>query len=397
MNESKALEKMRKAHEFRMKKLRLSGELKVEENNVKNEITLNKLTSEKDQMSIIGKIKELKLLVKQDKILQRAGKYIEFWGTIGILISTLLTIAGLWDFFNTSYLKIVSFVAGIVLVQFTIFILSKQDSTIKQHFRQHAFKVAALKLVLISISIYGNFTFFTEGREISFIEGLTTLALCICIDVISIYAISIAHDFKTLNKNVSSDSMYKGLFGKVIYNSTYKLVSNIENKYLENKSRSAIEVKVLENDENIKKLPEFVQEKDVNKNLDLKQDTKLLKSSDFVPEKDTELKSNYNKDLENDIEEKNDSKFVQDKSTENELTYKQDSKIKSISEFVQEKNINKVKNAILSYKDDNICPSVSALEIFTGLPKNTIAEIKKILEDEGLIKTDGLKTLVLEG
>ena len=164
------LNRMRKAHNLKLEKLKLQGEMYIEENKIKNEISLNKLKAEKNQLKVNNEIRELKTEVKQDKSIIKAGTFLNFWGTLGTIVSTLLTIAGLWSFFNGSYLKAVSFILAIVMTQFTVYILAKQDTNIKKYFAQHAFKVSVLKFVLLSISIYGNYTFFTNERTINFID-----------------------------------------------------------------------------------------------------------------------------------------------------------------------------------------------------------------------------------
>jgi hypothetical protein len=351
------LDRIRRDHEFKMEKLKLLGELQIEESKVKNNISLNKLSSEKSQLHIVGEIRELKTIVKQDKSTIKAGKLLNMWGTLGTVISTLLTIAGLWSFFSSSYLKAISFILAIVMTQFTVFILAKQDTNIKKHFMHHAFKASMLKVVLLSISIYGNYTFFATGRAMNFPAIVTTLALCIAIDVISIYCISIAQDFRTLNKNVSKDSLYTGLLGKVIFNMTYKVVSVIENKYHSNKKGLTLV-------------------KDRNKEIE------NIKELEY--KKDTEIEEN----------QENNSNIDMDRNVNEELENNNDSKVLEMSDFVQDKDRGLIKSTILNYQDNNICPSTSALMDLTGLSKNKIIAVKKELETDGMIETVGNKTFL---
>jgi hypothetical protein len=335
------LDRMRKAHNLKLEKLKLQGEMYIEENKIKNDISLNKLKAEKDQLKVNNEIRELKTEVKQDKSIIKAGTFLNFWGTLGTIVSTLLTIAGLWSFFNGSYLKAVSFILAIVMTQFTVYILAKQDTNIKKHFAQHAFKVSVLKFVLLSISIYGNYTFFTSERNINFIEVITTLALCIAIDVISIYCISIAQDFRTLNKNVSRENLYKGLIGKVIYNLTYKFVTAIETRYQENKNKAITTGKP-----QLKLVPP------------------LKKTETFVNDKDTVNK-----------EPKNETLKSQEPQT-----------------LVNDKEVDEVLKAIFEHKDGFICPSISFLTEKTNLTRTKIHQVKKYLDDLGIINTTGMTT-----
>jgi hypothetical protein len=223
-------------HNKKIEQLKRTGEQKIEIAKIKNELRLNSLKAEKEQLKINEDIRELKTIVKQDKTIINAGMILNMWGTLGTIISTLLTISGLWIYFNTSYLKSICLILSITMIQFTVFILAKQDTNIKKHFNQHAFKVSVLKIVLLSISIYGNYNFFTTGRDINILEKIIIFFLCLAIDYISIYCISISQDFKTLNRNISNDSLYTGLLGKIFYNITCKFINSIESKYKENKN-----------------------------------------------------------------------------------------------------------------------------------------------------------------
>jgi len=321
------MEKLKEKHNLKMQKLKLQGELMIEENNIKNENSLNKLKAEKDQLKVNSDIRELKTIVRQDKTIINAGLFLNFWGTLGTVISTLLTIAGLYSLFNSGYFKTICFILAIVMIQFSVYLLSKQDTNIKKHFKQHAFKVNALKLVLLSISIYGNYNFFTTGRDTSIIDKFIFLALCVAIDFISIYCLAIAQDFKTLNKNVSKDGLYKGLIGKIIFNLTYKTISGIEQKYQRN----------------------------INPQL------KLLK-----PGNDRETGK---QDSKNDISNNN-----------------------KLETPVNDRDLKELLTAIFKYKDGVICPSVLYLSEKTNLTRTKINQLKKYLNDLGLLETTGNTT-----
>jgi len=142
--------------------------------------------------------------------------------------------------------------------------------------------------------------------------------------------------------------MVKGLLGKIIFNFTYKFINSIEQTYKNNKNGLT-----------------FVQDKETVKKLDYKQDRK---------------ESISNIDM--------------DKDSVDKLSYKQDSKESNITEFVQDKDRELIKNAILNNKDENICPSISTLMDLTGFSKNKVIAIKKLLELEGIIETVGKKTLI---
>jgi hypothetical protein len=227
------IEEIEKIHAKKIQMMKSSSQLQVTEIKTKNEVELNKIKTEEDQLKVNERIRQLKITVLQDKAIVRAGKLIDFWGTLATIISTCLTIAGLYELFIGNTFKLVSFVSAIIMIQFTVFLLSKQDTNVKKHFRQHASKAIFLKYMLLGISVYGNYTFFSEKNNGNMINMITTLVLCISIDFISIFAIAIAQDFKMLNKN-SSENLYKGILSKIFFNFSYKFIMRIENLYQEN-------------------------------------------------------------------------------------------------------------------------------------------------------------------
>lgn len=351
----KNLDRIREKHEFELEKMKLIGELQIEKDSVKKDIELNQLRVKKTKLELDNEIWELKNTVKSNTTLIQHGKALAKWAFLATLVSTCLTVAGLWELFNNTWFMSAGMVFAVVVTQFTVYLLSKQDTNIKANFVQHAFKCSLLKVVLLSISIYGNYTFFTKGREINFMELVTTIALCICIDVISIFILSISQDFKNLNKNVERPIKKKSvIFEQICFILTGRITNKIEEMY----------VKTL----NTQKLISSVQDRDTNKELTYSSDTencKLLTS-------------------------------VQDRDAENELTYKDNSKKCKVINFDQDRDLVKLKNAILNYKDNNICPPVTALEQLTGFTKNKIIAMKKVLENDGFIETIKDKTIVKE-
>jgi hypothetical protein len=228
------IEEIENNHAKKIQLMKSNSQLKVTEIKTKNEVELNKIKTEEDQLKINERIRQLKITVLQDKAIVRAGKLIDFWGTLATIISTCLTIAGLYELFIGNTFKLISFVSAIIMIQFTVFLLSKQDTNVKKHFRQHASKAIFLKYMLLGISVYGNYTFFSgKNHNGNMINMITTLVLCISIDFISIFAIAIAQDFKMLNKN-SSENLYKGILSKIFFNFSYKFIMRIENLYQEN-------------------------------------------------------------------------------------------------------------------------------------------------------------------
>jgi hypothetical protein len=239
---------------------------------------------------------------------------------------------------------------------------------------------------------------------------------------------------KTLNKNVSKDSIYKGLLGKALYNLTFKVVESIENKYMQNKikvlerkrlSVSAVvpekdSIKKLDYDKNeeVKKVESFFPDKDTENKIDYKQDSKNEEVSNSFQEKDLTKEFSKNDTLKENEKFLNDSEFVPEKDSKNKSTYKGNSKIKNLSDFVQDKNtrndiacnnIEKVtkldfdKNVdeklflkvIYENKKDNVCPSIDFLMQATGFNKDKIRELKKKFSNLGILKTSKFTTFIL--
>lgn len=346
------IDRMRRKHEIDLEIMQLRGEQQRERQKLKNEISLEDSNFQESQLGIVDKIRVMKTKITKDINLIKAGKWLLLWGTIDTLISTCLTIAGLISFFSSSLLTLLSFIFVILITQFTVFLLSKHISTIKKEFTQHYVKSQLLRFSLLVVSIYGNYTFFTVNRELSVLERLVTLCLCICIDLIAVFCVSIGNDFKNLSKQTD----------------TRNIITVVENLY------------------------KFVQDKNIKKRLAIKAPLENKNSSEFVLSVDTKNKKLINEPLS----KNNVCEFVQDKNTEKESVKKEHAKTNNVSMFVQDKDTTLVKNAIISYKDGNVCPSISAIADITGLTKNTIVAAKKLLENKGIIKTDGKTTYVLE-
>ncbi len=159
------IEKLKKKHDIKMQILQLKGKQKKESNKIINEITLDGFRAKRDQSSIVEEIRELKINTSKNNNLIKSGKRLLFVGVIATFISSLLTISGLWDYFNDNDLKLISFISVILLSQFTVFVLSKQISILSTDFKQHLSKANILRLSLILVSVYGNYTFFYKGEK----------------------------------------------------------------------------------------------------------------------------------------------------------------------------------------------------------------------------------------
>jgi len=113
---------------------------------------------------------------------------------------------------------------------------------------------------------------------------------------------------------------------------------------------------------------------------------------DIKEEKVKELE--YKQDTEIKEIEENNSNVDMDKDLKEESNYNNDSNVTNMRDFVHDKDRELIKSTILSYQDNNIIPSISALMDLTGLSKNKIIAVKKELEKSGLIQTVGNKTFL---
>jgi hypothetical protein len=359
------LERIRKNHDFKMQKMQLKADLQTKEENLKNRLESNKLNNRKGQLGLLDDIRMAKMVVSNDKKIIRTGKALDLWATIGTIVSTLLTIAGLWHFYNTSILKSISFILAIIMTQFTVYFLAKQTSNINKHFIQHAFKCSLLKFTLLAISIYGNYTFFTSSRSINFVEFVTTLALCICIDVISIYVLSVAQDFKTLNKNCFKAKIQNN---NSIVSKIKEIIIAIPENYINRLHRKVVKNTYLVNE--IKDTAKLPHDRIIN-SLEVKQEAKkpvltLVKSSNSV----------MDKSLDRSIESSNNKK--------NGL-------IKS-ARFGQTRNTEIILEYIVNNQKNGVVPSSRQLEQNTGLTNFEVREAKKELKEMGYIETLKNKT-----
>jgi len=286
------------------------------------------------------------------------GIFIFLLCLLGLITTTLLSISGSIRDFNNLTLPEIALIFTISFSSLTIFTASCFLTKIKTHYYSHYNKIILLRTGLLVVMIYNNFHFFLKAMiDSSLSDKIIYFILCFLVDFSTMTLLPFAFDRIFLNftvKKVSINPITDNLFKMFLFNLTFKHINKIKNDY-----------------QNNLKLSNFVWDKETIKIMEEKPDMKLLteKPATFDQDKDTEQISVNN--------EKVDSK--------------------NISDFVPDKDVDLVKSAITSYKDGNLSPSTSALENLTGLTKNKITAIKKILEKSGFIKTDGTKTFVMEG
>lgn len=224
------LEGLREKHEQRLEKLRLQNELNIESTRLENELTLEGLESESGQLEVRNKIFRLKNEVTKDDVTIKAGKGLKFWAILVTLISTCLTVAGGYNDFNKNDYVLAAFISTIVVIQFTVYLITSQETRVKQDFSRHFNKVITLKYCLLVVSIYNNYRFFEVSCN-TWMSRVIVLLLCISIDLIAIFLVSLAYDQITLNTYKDNS---KGLLYKFFHNLTFNFVNKINSKYLAN-------------------------------------------------------------------------------------------------------------------------------------------------------------------
>ncbi|MBN1468748.1 MAG: hypothetical protein JW924_08490 [Fusobacteriaceae bacterium] len=242
------LQRMREKHEKTLQKMRLKSKLNIERNKLNNELTLNQLENEENQIDVKRKIFRLKNIVRKDDLTVKAGKKLKFWAILVTLISTLITISGGYQLFTKNIYTLIAFISAVVILQLTVFIISSQETRIKQDFNRHYLKCMLLKYSLLVVSIYNNYKFF-EVENMTKIMIVITILLCVAIDLIAVFMVSLAYDQITLNVFYNTD---KNIIAKFADNATFKYRDKINNRYKDNlkkeKSKIVNDIKELKKD-----------------------------------------------------------------------------------------------------------------------------------------------------
>jgi hypothetical protein len=359
------LERIRKNHDFKMQKLQLKADLEIKEDNLKNRLESSKLNNKKSQMGILEDIRLTKMTVTNDKQIIKSGKAQKFWATLAMIISTLLSISGIIRYYDASILSLVVCIMSMVLINGTLYIVAIQTSNINKYFAQHSFKCKLLKITLFIISVYGSYTFFTSSRKVNFIESMVILTICICTDVIGIFFLSVAQDFKTLNKNCFPTKIQNvNSIGFKIR----EIIVAIPENYINRLHGKIVKNTYLVNE--IKDTAKLPHDRIIN-SLEVKQEAKkpvltLVKNSSSV----------MNKSLDRSIESSNNKK--------NDL-------VKS-ARFSQNRNSEIILDYMIKNQKNGVAPSSRQLEKNTGLTQLAVKEAKKQLKEKGYIETLKNKT-----
>lgn len=364
------LDKIREKHDEKLAKIRLQNELRITENKLKNELKLEELEGENGQLEIKRSIFTLNNTAKKDDLTKKSGNKLKFFALLTTLISTIITIAGGYTDFDRTIYTLIPYIIAIIVLQLTVFIISAQETRIKQEFNRHYNKVITLKYSLLGISIYSNYRFFAREAT-SIISHLIIFTLCVALDLIAIFLVSLAFDQKTLMFSYKEDKpkSYNNLLYKLLFNATYNVIYGIESNYSKNQSK-------LRNIENKKKFIEVVPGEVVPGEVEKVKPELLIENLQHGEQQQYKIMNleskfknkKYTKPVENTVKEK-----------------------KKIHPDLGTKYL-KVKNYLLNNLQSG--EVVSSGELKTKF-KLSITEYRKILEQlkaENIVKTENKKT-----
>lgn len=340
----KNLEEIKKEHDYEINFKKLKSEIKIENNNIKTRLYLNKLNAKKEKLATEKSIKKLEEETKADEKTVRHGKQLKFWAVLVTIVSTVLTICGGIDNFNKNIWTCVAFILFVILIQFTVFLIASQESKIKENFYIHLWKCNLLKYTLLTVSIYNNYKFFEHTSQ-SIISKIMTITFCIAFDLIAIFLISLAYDQINLNYFSTKTPQKKNILGMFIYNITFYIRKKVYKKYQTNLSNEFL---ICSDTKNTKKILQ----------LDTTKDTKEISTIKKKPQK---------KNTEN---------------TRNELS---------------KNDIEKYFNYIFDNKnEDNSCIGYKKVAKEIGIKERTAHYIYRHLKQNKIIGTLGNKTVIIQ-
>lgn len=322
---------------------------KIIEDNCKADYKKNVIENKKKLIPRYQEIKDLKREMREPAKRRFISNILLLIVVIMTGITTLVTIAGGIDYRKT-ILTIVTFILFVSFAQLTILIVSCLKPYLAKKAPKYINVSLFCQMCLLFVSISFNFIFMYNPQNSLFIHSLNVV-LCIIFDVVIILLCEISFTIRlnlTFEKNesISIFSRISNIFSSMINNKLTKIEDKVNNNQM------------------------FVNDKDSIKEL----------SYNNVPHSE-----NNN----------NPSPFVKDKDENINIVNMLNTTTTTNETFVNDKDIELIKRAILNYRDGNICPSINALIDLTGLSKSKVIDIKKKLESMGFIRTKGLKTYIV--
>lgn len=322
---------------------------RIAKENAKAECKQKVLENRKNLIPNFIEIKRLKSQLKEPAIRRRISNLLLLLAIIMTAITTLTTIAGGIRYRNT-LLTMVTYILFVTFAQLTILIISCLKPYLYNKAPRYIGLSTLLQLFLLIVSISFNYVFLYNSLSSGWIN-LLNIILCIIFDVVILLICEISFVIRLNIQFSQGNNRIKKILAMMVDNKLSKIESKVSNNNL---------ISVIDRD---------IKEEKIKK-LEYKQDT----------EKKEIEENNSNIDMDKDLKE--------------ESNYNNDSNVTNMCDFVHDKDRELIKSTILSYQDNNIIPSISALMDLTGLSKNKIIAVKKELEKSGLIETVGNKTFL---
>lgn len=211
MNLDEKLLKVKERHDLEMETMRLHNQMSLEKDELRNKLELQKMQSKnkialqkanctKDEKLIEEEVFRINMKTMRNTLTIKAGKLLKVFSFCAFLASTCLSLAGGWDIYSQESLTLFAFVFATVILQSAVFVISTQESRIKEDFKQHILTTQFLKYSLLVVSIYHSYSFFDVESDNPF-QLIVSLLMCVALDFITVFVTSLSHDQITLNFN----------------------------------------------------------------------------------------------------------------------------------------------------------------------------------------------------
>jgi hypothetical protein len=260
-----------------------------------------------------------------------------------------------------------------IFIQIFIALITKNETNIKNKFKDHYFIVKLLQYGLLYISIKYNYIFFSEGSKgFSF----TVLVLCILFDLGIIKCISLSSDLRRLNYHKDKD--YKAtnnLLMMIIFN----LLSGLRIKTIKDYKNNLRTLNNVLNNNNETLITD-----------NQKQELENPKENETIIITDIQetIKPNKVKDIpkldKKEVLKIESPKVVKDNPKDNKPNIFKPSDL--------EKDILKVKDYLKIKYTDNDCINMTDLASEFNYNEYKLKKVKELLKEQGITYTNGKKT-----
>jgi len=219
---------------------------------------------------------------------------------------------------------------------------------------------------------------------LKFSQFLTTMSLSILVEAFIVFLPILApimfleKDYDRKRKrNTANTNMEK--LKEIVTVIPERLIDNLHKKVVGTNEDNDNNLLLENTEKNIKdNIEDNIEVVEINEKPKLK----LLKSCNYENKIPLVLEN-----IEKDNDDAEDDILLDDKKDDDDIDF-------DLS-YTNSEDKQKLLDMIYKYKNMNVCPSVKQLMNYTGFSKNKIHIIKKSLEESGILKTEGSKTLLL--